>query len=127
MSAIRSQKMALKAYGLVAKLQNHELEDKYRTLALSFPSMILQAGLSQAVGFLLAKDKEEHGKLLEHLAELLSDDPTQYDPKSLHEKILQANLSEYQLLTRKALDAAGSLKRYTQAMLKSEKDKGEAT
>lgn len=113
---IRSQKMAQEAYPLVVKLKNHELESKYRTLALTFPTMILQSGLSQAVGFLLAKGNDEHKKLLEHLAKLL--DFT--DGQALHEKILAANLSEYQLLTRQALDAASTLKRYTQALLEKE-------
>lgn len=111
---IRSQKMAQEAYPLVARLQHHELESKYRTLALSFPTMILQSGLSQAVGFLLAKGNDEHLMLLTHLAELL------YYPNEheLYSEILSANLVKYQLLTRKALDASSWLKHYTQALLK---------
>lgn len=117
MSQIRSQKYAQAAYPLVARIKRHELEAKYRTLALTFPSMILQSGLSQAVGFLLAKGKEEHTQLLAHLAELLTGKD---DGQALHSYILQANISEYQLLTRKALDAASWLKRYTQALLEKE-------
>ncbi|QMT32550.1 CRISPR-associated protein (Cas_Cmr5) [Alysiella filiformis DSM 16848] len=168
MNNIRSQKMAQAAYPLVEKMQATHLKDeyfkneesdekalkmaqslsaKYRTLALNFPSMILQSGLSQTIGFLLAKgslkenepaenkhDKDkskktkvnEHLLLLRHLAKLLSDEQNKYDENSLHEKILQADLAEYQLLTRKALDASSCLKRYTQALLESEKDKGKA-
>lgn len=138
MREIRSQKMAQAAYPLVEKMQATHLKDeyfkneesdekalkmaqslsaKYRTLALNFPSMILQSGLSQAVGFLLAKGKEEHTQLLTHLAELLTGKD---DGQALHSHILQANISEYQLLTRKALDAASWLKRYTQALLEKE-------
>lgn len=116
---IRSQKMAQKAYGLVLDIKNNktkELREKYRTLALTFPTMILQSGLSQAVGFLLAKGKDEHKELLVHLATLLKFENGQ----ALHDKILEANLSEYQLITRKALDAASTLKRYTQALLEKE-------
>lgn len=113
---IRSQKMAQEAYPLVAKLQKHELESKYRTLALTFPTMILQSGLSQAVGFLLAKGNGEHSELLAHLATLLKFENGQ----ALHEKILATNLSEYQLLTRRALEASSWLKRYTEALLKKE-------
>ena len=115
---IRSQKMAQDAYPLVAKLKDHELESKYRTLALTFPTMILQSGLSQAVGFLLAKGNDEHLMLLMHLAELLH-----YPNEDiLHREILSANLAKYQLLTRKALDASSWIKRYTQALLKQEKE-----
>lgn len=169
MIEIRSQKMAQAAYPLVEKMQTVHLKDeyfkdeksdekalkkaqslsaKYRTLALNFPSMILQSGLSQTIGFLLAKgslkkehepaenkhDKDESKKtkvnehllLLRHLAQLLSDEQNKYDEKSLHEKILKTNLAEYQLFTRKALEASTCLKRYTEALLESEKDKGKA-
>lgn len=138
MREIRSQKMAQAAYPLVEKMQATHLKDeyfkneesdekalkmaqslsaKYRTLALNFPNMILQSGLSQAAGFLLAKGKDEHTQLLAHLAELLTGKD---DGQALHSHILQANISEYQLLTRKALDAASWLKRYTQALLEKE-------
>lgn len=122
MNVIRSQKMAQVAYPLVARLQQYELESKYRTLALTFPSMILQSGLSQAIGFLLAKGKEEHIELLAHLAILLKFS----NGEKLHEHVLQTDLAQYQLLTRKALDASSCLKRYTQALLESKKDKGKA-
>lgn len=166
MNKIRSQDMMQRAYLLVDKIQASHLKDeyfkneeaekalkmaqslsaKYRTLALTFPSMILQSGLSQTIGFLLAKgslkeneaaenkdNKEESKKikvnehllLLEHLAKLLSDEKNEYDGKSLHGKILKADLAEYQLLTRKALDASTCLKRYTEALL-NPKDKGKA-
>lgn len=162
MREIRSQQMAKHAYDCVVAMQVAPLKEKYfpnddkkasslsakyRTLALNFPSMILQSGLSQSIGFLLAKgslkeneaaenkdNKEESKKikvnehllLLEHLAKLLSDEKNEYDGKSLHGEILKADLAEYQLLTRKALDASTCLKRYTQALLESEKDKGKA-
>lgn len=119
--SIRSQDYAKRAHPLVSKIKNSDLETKYRTLALSFPNMILQSGLCQAVGFLLAKDEAHHQKLLGHLAELLNAP----DGEVLHKHILQAELSEYQLLTRKALDAASWLKRYTQALLDKENEKGE--
>lgn len=116
LQSIRSQKMAQEAYPLVDKLKDHELESKYRTLALTFPTMILQSGLSQAVGFLLAKGKDEHSQLLEHLAKLLGF----ANGETLHKEILAVELSEYQLLTRRALDASSWLKRYTEALLKKE-------
>ena len=118
MPHIRSQKYAQRAYGLIQKVKDDNKQVKeYRTLALNFPTMILQSGLAQAIGFLQAKGKEEHLLLLAHIAELLEE-----NENSLHKKILEADLPHYQLLTRKAIEAASSLKRYTQALLPKPKD-----
>ena len=118
MQHIRSQKYAQRAYGLIQKVKDDNKQVKeYRTLALNFPTMILQSGLAQAIGFLQAKGKEEHLLLLAHIAELLEE-----NENSLHKKILEADLPHYQLLTRKAIEAASSLKRYTQALLPKPKD-----
>ena len=118
---IRSQKYAQEAYPLVVKVYGHQLEVKYRTLALNFPSMILQSGLSQAIGFLMAKGKDEHQMLLDHLATLVLGKQAQ--DKQLHQTILTADLTHYQLLTRQTLEAASWLKRYTQALLEKQQIK----
>ena len=118
MQHIRSQKYAQRAFGLIQKVKDSNKQVKeYRTLALNFPTMILQSGLAQAIGFLQAKGKEEHLLLLAHIAELLKE-----NKDGLHKKILEADLSHYQLLSRQALEAASSLKRYTQALLPKPKD-----
>lgn len=118
MPHIRSQKYAQRALGLIQKVKDDNKQVKeYRTLALNFPTMILQSGLAQAIGFLQAKGKEEHLLLLAHIAELLGE-----NKDSLHKKILEADLSHYQLFTRQAIEAASSLKRYTQALLPKPKD-----
>lgn len=120
MPHIRSQKYAQRAFGLIQKVkEKNEKVKEYRTLALNFPTMILQSGLAQAIGFLQAKGKEEHLLLLANIAELLEENENK---DSLHKKILEADLSHYQLLTRKAIEAASSLKRYTQALLPKPKD-----
>lgn len=118
---IRSQKYAQEAYPLVVKVYGHQLEAKYRTLALNFPSMILQSGLSQAIGYLRAKGKDEHQMLLDHLATLVLGKQAQ--DKQLHQTILTADLTHYQLLTRQTLEAASWLKRYTQALLEKQQIK----
>ena len=121
MTIIRSQQYAQEAYPLVAEMQKHQLEVKYRTLALNFPSMILQSGLSQAIGSLMAKGKDEHQMLLDHLATLVLGKQAQ--DKQLHQTILTADLTHYQLLTRQTLEAASWLKRYTQALLEKQQIK----
>ena len=119
MQHIRSQKYAQRAFGLIQKVKDSNKQVKeYRTLVLNFPTMILQSGLAQAIGFLQAKGKEEHLLLLAHIAELLEE-----NKDGLHKKILEDDLSHYQLLSRQALEAASSLKRYTQALLPKPKDK----
>lgn len=118
MQHIRSQKYAQRAFELIQKVKDSNKQVKeYRTLVLNFPTMILQSGLAQAIGFLQAKGKEEHLLLLAHIAELLVE-----NKDSLHKRILEADLSHYQLLSRQALEAASSLKRYTQALLPKPKD-----
>lgn len=112
---IRTHDYARRAYPLVNSLINDELKSKYRTLALNFPTMIMQSGLAQAIGFLQAKNKAEHQQLLRHIESLLN-----IDHSSLHTQILQSNITHYQRLTRNALDASGWLKRYTQALLDNE-------
>lgn len=110
---IRTHQYAEAAYPLVEKMQKDLSEAKYRTLALNFPTMIMQSGLAQAIGFLMAKDQSEHKIILGHIQLILK-------RPNLHADILKSEIDEYQLLTRKALDATSWLKRYTQALLKKE-------
>lgn len=115
---IRTHKFAEAAYPLIEKMQSDPNEAKYRTLALNFPTMIMQSGLAQAIGFLMAKSKNnlEHQIFLSHIAKLLGNQSAE----ALHTEILKSDITQYQLLTRKALDATSWLKRYTQALLSKE-------
>lgn len=112
----RDQKYAKAAYPKVNAHSGTDTEKAYRTLALNFPVMILQSGLTQAVGFLLAKNKAEHQAYLRDLAEILG----LTNANTMHDTIIRSNLTDYQQHTRKALEAAAWLKRYTQALLKGE-------
>tara|TARA_R100000935_G_C2839209_1_gene170064 strand:+ start:3025 stop:3375 length:351 start_codon:yes stop_codon:yes gene_type:complete len=113
---IRTHKYAELAYPLIEDIQGSSVEAKYRTLALTFPAMIMQSGLAQAIGFLMAKNKEEHKALLTHIAILLN----KKDASVLHQAILKSSVTEYQLLSRETLDASAWLKRYTQALLEKQ-------
>ena len=117
---IRTHKYAEDTFPLVKSMigtnaETKKLEAKYRTLALNFPTMIMQSGLAQSIGFLMAKakDNNEHQIILEHIEKIL-------DRPILHGDILESEIGQYQLLTRQALDATAWLKRYTQALLKKE-------
>lgn len=113
MPIIRTQKYAELAYPLVSEIQGKDLANKYRTQALNLPTMILQSGLMQTVGFLLAKNEAEHQEIYRHLTILLND-------PNLHATVQNSDIVAYQRLTRNAIEASGWLKRYTQALLKKE-------
>lgn len=113
MPIIRTQKYAELAYPLVSEIQGKDLANKYRTQALNLPTMILQSGLMQTVGFLLAKNEAEHQEIYRHLTILLND-------LNLHATVQNSDIVAYQRLTRNAIEASGWLKRYTQALLKKE-------
>lgn len=116
----RTQRIALAAFNAVEAKKKDSVEAEYRTLALAFPTMILQSGLAQAIGFLKAKNKPEHQAYLADLVKVLKEAkiyPDMQNAEALHHKILHSSVQQYQLLTRLLLDVASWLKRYTQALL----------
>ncbi|MDQ8975264.1 type III-B CRISPR module-associated protein Cmr5 [Acinetobacter johnsonii] len=119
-TGVRTQRYALKAYPKIDFRKGKDIEAKYRTIALDFPTLVLQGGLAQAVGFLLAKNNPEHQAYLEDLAEVLNIPTNDQNIRRqrLHHNVIYADIAEYQLLTRKALEASAWLKRYTQSLLK---------
>lgn len=115
----RSQRYATAAYGKVTDLKkaaqgDDHLRKEYGALALSFPVLVLQAGLAQACGFVLAKQRPAQLCYLDDLATVLGED----GGRRLHEKVIASDLSTYQHLTRCTLDAAGWFKRYAQGELR---------
>lgn len=120
----RTHRLATKAYVCVIARKGDPAEEGYSSLADSFPSMILQNGLAQATGFLLAKGKDQHEKLLEDLNAVLRAAKVTASPcgRELHDKIINANLSETMQLTRHSLEAGAWIKRYAQGLLKREGD-----
>lgn len=127
----RSQKYARAAYTKVEKRQRETVAAKYGALALNFPVMVLQSGLAQATGFLLAKGRDEHMAFLNDLADVLVETATLnvkaeggQRGQALHHHVLGSDLATYQHLTRCVLDAAGWFKRYAQAVLKADPTDG---
>jgi len=103
------QKYADIAWKQVDRVSPKEF-DEYKARADSFPTFVMQAGLAQAVGFLKAKG-EVYKKYLNDLALVLGKENDQ----AFYREVIQAERVEYRLLTRKALAAAGWLKRMAQA------------
>lgn len=124
--SLRAHRVATVAFARVEARKG--LEDKprrqYGAIAHKLPGMILQNGLAQASGFLLAKganaDDDHHSWLLDDLNAVLRaggslDAP---DREALHQRIIAADLAETLRLTRAALEASGWLKRYVQGLLR---------
>lgn len=122
--SLRAHRVATEAYQRVEARQTlpENERTKYGAIAHKLPGMILQNGLAQASGFLLAKG----GSYPEHL--LLLDDLNAVmraggsldvaDREQLHQHIIAADLGATLKLTRAALEASGWLKRYVQGVLR---------
>lgn len=119
---VRAHRVAKMAYERVAARQNADNKKKYGAIAHKLPGMILQNGLAQATGFLLAKSPKypEHGLLLDDLNDVLRAGGTLDVPnrEELHQRIIGADLAQTLKLTRAALEASGWIKRYVQGVLR---------
>ncbi len=117
---VRTHAVARAAYERVAARRDAPATRQYGALAHKLPSMILQNGLAQATGFLLAKDKPEHRALLDDLRAVLHARgvTTARNGDDLHREIIGADLARILQLTRSALEASGWLKRYAQGVLR---------
>ena len=110
----RDQKFANAA---IEQIKAVEADQKdYRTTALSFPVLLLQSGLAQAIGFLTAKKKTVYLGDLEAVLQKAGVLPAGNDV--LQQRAVSCSLAEYQRLTRETLAAAGWLKRFVQAEFK---------
>ncbi|WCN08277.1 type III-B CRISPR module-associated protein Cmr5 [Marinomonas mediterranea] len=109
---------------------------KYSALANKFPSLILQNGLAQATGFLLAKKETEHLALLNDLALVLSHSESfHFDPntaseargQALHKLIIDSDLTKLMQQTQLTLEASGALRRYVQGLMTTDEPKDTET
>ena len=123
---VRTHAVAKAAYACVDGRRDEKRErdqkvdnKKYGALAHKLPGMILENGLSQATGFLLAKNNAEHRALLDDLCAVLqaAETTTAADGPGLHQEIIASDLDRTLILTRRSLEAGGWLKRYAQGVL----------
>ena len=123
---VRTHAVARAAYECVAarrdatKGRQEADSAKYGAVAHKLPGMILENGLAQATGFLLAKGKPEHHALLDDLCAVIraARTTTAVDGPGLHRGVIDSDLGETLILTRRSLEAAGWLKRYAQGVLR---------
>lgn len=124
--SLRAHRVATEAFARVEAHQATAEQErkKYGAIAHKLPGMILQNGLAQATGFLLAKggnsDSDHHSWLLDDLRAALRAGGSLDEPnrEALHQRIIAADLNETLKLTRAALEASGWLKRYVQGLLR---------
>jgi len=124
--SLRAHRVATAAFARVEgrKELPADTRKKYGAIAHKLPGMILQNGLAQATGFLLAKgnnaDDDHHSWLLDDLNAVLraSGSLEAPDRETLHQRIIAADLPQTLRLTRAALEASGWLKRYVQGLLR---------
>lgn len=119
MTTVRTHAVARRAYECVDARKNDPVKKKYGALAHKLPGMIIENGLAQATGFLLAKGEAEHRYLLDdlnavlHAAGAINTD----DGLNLHCAVIDSDLNRTLILTHRALEASGWLKRYAQGVL----------
>lgn len=121
----RSQRYAVAALACVEQVVAQPgLREEYKSSADGFPVMVMQAGLAQALGFLLAKSAcrldNGYGRYLHDLAAVLraGGATTADSGEALHQTAIHAALADYRRLTREALAAAAWLKRMAQAHIR---------
>ena len=128
MIPVRTHAVAGTAYERVDAHRRKPKEDRkaYGALAHKLPGMILQNGLAQATGFLLAKGRSEHLALLDDLNAVLraaavpaaTDEGRALDGPALHELVIRSDLTGTMILTRRSLEASAWIKRYVQGVLR---------
>lgn len=114
----RTQRFAGKAMASVAARKGN-LANEYKARADSFPTMVLQSGLTQALGFLRSKGGV-YVTYVDDVAHVLG----RASAAELHREAVGSTLPVYRRLTHEVLEAAGLIKRYAQIVLKDEKDGG---
>lgn len=123
-AGLRQHDMLLRALGLIEEVLRGSPNDKedYATIVMGLGPMILHSGLPQTCAFLLAKGTSAHKAVLRHLVALLSQTDGVGDQAALNwyaNTLLPGDRARLRLLTRRALQAATVLKRYTQAKIKT--------
>lgn len=126
---LRQSEMAEKALECIQTVAlQRDMFDEYGSRANSFPIMILQSGIAQALGFLRAKSANRHSTLEKAYAQYYDDlvaiiriamPALPADGESFYSKVLEAELGEYRRISQFALDSAVWLKRLYQGTPKA--------
>ena len=123
MIPIRAHAVAGAAYARVDARRDGQRKKEYGALAHKLPGMILQNGLAQATGFLIAKNsrsRPEHMALIDDLNAVLREAGavSTTDGSALHDLVIRSDLAGIVDLTRRSLEVSGWIKRYVQGVLR---------
>ena len=113
------QSMAVSALEQVSafkKSSSSDAHDKYRTMALKLPILILTDGLVQALAFVQARGDDAQTRLLNDVAQTVSWNGAN-SGTALVTLSRTADLGEYMVLTRRVLAALTWYKRYAESVL----------
>ncbi len=113
------QKRAQAAFARVNAVasKSEAFKKKYSTQCRRLPQLIQRCGLCQTVAFLQSKKTEEAiGHALDDFARVTAEN----DADTFARQCRESHLSEYQRLTRHALQCAAWMKRYAEALLPRE-------
>ncbi|HBK54749.1 MAG TPA: type III-B CRISPR module-associated protein Cmr5 [Xanthomonadales bacterium] len=123
MSQTRTQKYAGKAMEVVKGVaaRPEEQRKEYKSRADSGPTMVMQAGLTQTLGFLRGK-RGVYENYANDIATVIGEDSAE----TLHTAAIESDLPRYRRLTRQVLEAAGLIKRFAQIELAKGRENGKA-
>lgn len=120
----RSQQYAQRAFGCIQRRSDElkggdkkKARKEFSGFAKRFPTLIHTCGLCQAFAFAQAKDRNDY---LHDIATVLE----RQSKEELLAKARSAAVAEYMDLSRNTITAASWLKRYTEALLGDDDQKG---
>lgn len=122
MSQTRTQRYAGRAMAHVRRIAegSQQLQKEYKTRAHSFPAMVMQSGLTQALGFLRAKSQGNLGPAYRAYAQGIAEVLGKPDADALHQESIGAELPQYRRLTREVLEVAIMIRRFAQIELQDD-------
>jgi CRISPR-associated protein Cmr5 len=123
--ATRDQQRAQMAWEHVQSVttQNEKQQKRYGSTVHGLPALIRNAGLSQALHFVLSRKHDEAKKVLQHLAAQLKRVDARIDTQrdggvdGLLDSVRKADLGMYLRLTQEALACVNWYKRFVQGVL----------
>lgn len=114
----KEQAIAKKAYNAVTSVKGTKTEEKYKQAAITFPALLHNNGLCQAIAFYQSDKDGKKCNYLNDLAKILGF----ADNTALAEATKDYPLEEYMHLTRQAMQTASWIKRYSQSFLKDDEE-----
>jgi CRISPR-associated protein Cmr5 len=111
----RDQKMAKYAASCIEKVKDGK---EFKSIARSFPSLIMANGLGQALAFLNAKDKSWHKQLYQFISEWVSDKAYAQKGKDILQLIMANDSRHYTRALQEAMAISVWIKRFAEAEFK---------